>query len=217
MPTPISLVVASGNPKKLAEIRALLEPLGIRTLAPAEVGGLPGVDEDAPDFAGNAAKKATSGAAHCGHLCLADDSGLTVVALDGAPGVHSARFAGRHGDDAANNALLLERLDGALDRRAAFVCSLAVAAPDGRLIATASGRVEGRIATAPRGDGGFGYDPVFELDDPRAPDHPGTGRTFAEIGAEAKGAVSHRGRALRALVEALPAALETVRRAPETS
>lgn len=215
MPAPIEFVVASGNPKKLAEIRALLEPLGVRTLAPSDVGGLPDVEEDAPDFAGNAAKKARSGAAHSGRLCLADDSGLAVDALDGAPGVRSARFCGRHGDDAANNAVLLERLAGADDRSAAFVCSLAVAAPDGTLVATAQGRVGGRIAAAPRGEGGFGYDPLFELDDPDAAEHPGSGRTFAELGAAVKAEVGHRGRALRALVERLPAALEALRASNE--
>lgn len=203
----LEIVVASGNAKKLAEIRALLEPLGVRALAPSDVGGLPDVIEDAPDFAGNAAKKAREGAAGCGRPCLADDSGLEVCALDGAPGVFSARFAGTHGDDAANNALLLERLTGVDDRRAAFVCSLAVATPDGTVIARAEGRVAGRIAHAPRGAGGFGYDPLFELDDDDARDHPGTGRTFAELGTDVKAAVGHRGRALRALVAILPAAL----------
>lgn len=207
----IEIVVASGNAKKLAEIRALLEPLGVRALAPADVGGLPDVVEDARDFAGNAAKKARAGAASCGRPCLADDSGLVVDALDGAPGVHSARFCGTHGDDAANNALLLERLADADDRRAAFVCALAVALPDGSVVARATGRVSGRIARAGRGASGFGYDPVFELFDDDAPDHPGTGRTFAELGAAAKAEVGHRGRALRALVADLPAVLRAAR------
>lgn len=208
MTASIELVVASGNVKKLAEIRALLEPLGVRTLAPADVGGLPEVDEDAPDFEGNARKKAISGARACGRWCLADDSGLVVDALDGAPGVLSARFAGSHGDDAANNALLLERLTEVAplpeQRTAAFECAVALARPDGTIVVTTRGRVGGRILAAASGAGGFGYDPLFALADPEVPNHPGTGRSFAELGPVVKGAVSHRGRALRALVKRLP-------------
>jgi XTP/dITP diphosphohydrolase len=205
---PVELVVASGNAKKLFEIRALLEPLGVRTLAPPDVGGLPDVDEDAPDFEGNARKKAASGARACGRWCLADDSGLVVDALHGAPGVFSARFAGEHGNDAANNALLLERLAEVAprseQRTAAFECAVALARPDGTVVATTRGRVGGRILAAASGVGGFGYDPLFALDDPEVPDHPGTGRSFADLGPGVKGSVSHRGRALRALVERLP-------------
>ncbi|MEZ5977262.1 MAG: RdgB/HAM1 family non-canonical purine NTP pyrophosphatase [Planctomycetota bacterium] len=204
----VELVVASGNAKKLAELRAILEPLGVRTLAPADVGGPPDVEADAPDFAGNARKKATSGARASDRWCLADDSGLAVDALGGAPGVHSARFAGKHGDDAANNALLLEKLAGRDDRGAAFVCTLALARPDGTVVATFRGEVRGRILERPSGTGGFGYDPLFALDEPG---HPANGRSFAEIGASEKSAVSHRGRALRELARALPELLAAAR------
>jgi XTP/dITP diphosphohydrolase len=195
------LLVASGNAKKLAELVALLAPLGVRLRVPADVGGLPEVEEDAPDFAGNAAKKAASGARAAGRWCLADDSGLVVAALGGAPGVLSARFAGRHGDDAANNALLLARLAGVRDRRAAFVCALALAAPDGRIAGRFEGRVDGRVLEAPRGAGGFGYDPLFTRDEPG---HPSDGRSFAECTPQEKAAASHRGRALALFAAALP-------------
>jgi XTP/dITP diphosphohydrolase len=197
----LELLVASGNTKKLAELVALLEPLGVRLLVPADVGGLPEVDEDAPDFRGNAAKKATSGARAAGRWCLADDSGLVVPSIGGEPGVRSARYAGRHGDDAANNRALLARLAGTTDRRAAFVCVLALAAPSGRVVATFEGRVEGRILTEPRGAHGFGYDPLFAVGNLGAPKDE---RSFAEYSPAEKAQVSHRGRALAAFAALLP-------------
>jgi XTP/dITP diphosphohydrolase len=126
----MELVLASGNAKKLAELRLALSGIDVRLLAPSDVGGLPEVVEDLPTFAGNAARKARAAALHTGRWALADDSGLEVDALGGAPGVLSARFAGRHGDDAANNRLLLERLSDVPDERrgARFVCALALAA-----------------------------------------------------------------------------------------
>jgi XTP/dITP diphosphohydrolase len=195
------LLVASGNAKKLAELVALVEPLGVKVRVPADVGGLPEVDEDAPDFRGNAAKKATSGARAAGLWCLADDSGLVVPAIGGEPGVRSARYAGRHGDDAANNRALLARLAGVDDRRAAFVCVLALAEPTGRVLATFEGRVEGRILAEPRGSGGFGYDPLFAVEDPGAPRDE---RAFAEYSPAEKARISHRGRALAAFATLLP-------------
>lgn len=191
------LLLASGNAKKLRELRELCLPLDVEVVSPDDVGGLPEVVEDGATFAENAAKKARSGALASGLWCLADDSGLEVDHLDGAPGVHSARFAGRHGDDAANNRLLLERLTGVptAERGARFRCSLCLVRPNGAVAAELDGRVEGRILAAPRGTGGFGYDPLFQFDEP----HALAGRSFAELDPAAKAEVGHRGRAMRAL------------------
>lgn len=198
------LLVASDNAKKRAELERLLAPLGCELVAPSAIGGLPPVDEDQPTFAGNAAKKARSGALASGLWTLADDSGLEVEALGGAPGVRSARFAGRHGDDAANNALLLERLAGLPPERrgARFVCALALARPDGSLALAVEGEARGRILEAARGTGGFGYDPLFLFTEAGCAE---TGRPFGELDPVAKACVSHRGRALRILAGRLPA------------
>jgi len=200
----VRLLIASDNAKKRAELERLLAPLGCSLVTPAELGGLAPVDEDQPTFALNAAKKARAGARASGLWTLADDSGLEVAALDGAPGVHSARFAGRHGDDAANNALLLERLAGLPPERrgARFVCALALARPDARLALEVEGEVRGRILESARGSGGFGYDPLFLFTEPGFPE---TGRPFGELDSAAKARVSHRGRALRRLAAGLPA------------
>ena len=197
------LLLASNNAKKLGELRALCEPLGVEVLSPADVGGLPEVEEDRPDFEGNARKKAVSGARATGLACLADDSGLCVDALDGQPGVRSARFAGAHGDDGANNALLLERLADVdeAERGARFVCCLVLVAPEGTPLGTFHGEARGRILRSPRGTSGFGYDPLFEFTEPG---HPQTGCAFAELSPADKAAVGHRGRAVRALAERLP-------------
>ena len=203
MGSTVQLLLASENVHKREELAGMLAPLGVRVLAPHEVGGLPEVVEDQPTFEGNAIKKAQSGARATGHWCLADDSGLEVEILGGAPGVQSARFAGAHGDDAANLRLLLERLDGYEegDRAARFVCVLALARPDGELAADFRGTVRGRILHEPRGESGFGYDPVFLFTEPG---HPQTDRGFAELTAREKAEVSHRGRALRELARRLP-------------
>ncbi len=200
----MELLLSSGNAKKLHELTSLLAPLGIALLKPADVGGLDEVIEDLPTFAGNAAKKAVAAAKATGKWSLADDSGLEVDALDGAPGVLSARFAGTHGDDAANNRLLLEKLDGLpeAERGAQFVCALALARPDGSLAAQIEGTARGHILEAPRGDGDFGYDPIFLFTEPGFSE---TGRGFAELSPAEKSAISHRGRALRALAGQLKA------------
>ena len=199
---PTRLLLASGNPKKLKELAALLGPLGVELARPADVGGLPEVIEDQPDFAGNAAKKARSAALAAGCWALADDSGLEVDALDGAPGVKSARYAGEHGDDAKNNAQLLRELEGVpRERRGArFVCALALARPDGSLAAELEGTCRGVILSAERGDHDFGYDPLFEFAEEG---FAATGRAFAELEPAEKAEVSHRGRALRALASRL--------------
>ena len=196
------ILLASGNQKKLKELTALLGPMGIDLARPDDVGGLPEVIEDLPDFAGNARKKAVSASLHTGLWCLADDSGLEVNHLDGAPGVFSARFAGEHGDDAANNVKLLRELAGVPRelRGARFVCALALTNPQGEVVADIFGTASGTIIEAPRGDGDFGYDPLFEFSEEG---HTETGKTFAELDAPSKSEVSHRGRALRELASQL--------------
>jgi XTP/dITP diphosphohydrolase len=192
------VVLASGNRGKLAELGALLAEAGLDLRPQSEYGVGPG-PEDAPSFVENALSKARHVAAATGLPALADDSGIIVDALGGAPGVRSARFAADagvagadEGDDGANNALLLERLTGVADRRARFCCVLVlVRTPDDPLPLIASGTWEGEILDAPRGEGGFGYDPLF-LD-------PETGRAAAELDRDAKAARSHRGAAVRAL------------------
>jgi XTP/dITP diphosphohydrolase len=199
----VRLLLSSGNAKKLAELAHVLASLDVEVVTPASIGGLPDVVEDQPTFRGNAAKKALSAARHARAWALADDSGLEVDALGGAPGVLSARFAGVHGDDAANNALLLERLRDVPDARrgARFVCALALARPDGALVLEVEGIARGTILRAPRGTRDFGYDPLFLFTEPGFAE---TGRGFAELTPEEKARVSHRGRALRELARRLP-------------
>jgi XTP/dITP diphosphohydrolase len=194
---PEPVVLASANPKKAAEIEAILGDAVHLVPRPASV---PEVVEDADTFEGNARLKAQALVAATGLAAMADDSGLEVEALGGAPGVHSARYAGVHATDADNVARLLADL-AALDpadqrgRRARFRCVLVLRRPDGSEV-VAEGEVAGVIASEPRGSGGFGYDPVFVPDD-------GDGATFAELTPQAKHRISHRGRALAALVAAL--------------
>lgn len=179
---------ASANPHKVAEISRLL-PGGVELMPrPAEVGD---VDEDAPSLEGNAVLKGVEIANHVHGWAMADDTGLEVAALAGEPGVRSARFAGEPPDDAANRALLLERMKGAADRSAVFRTVVALVDDRGEMHLL-RGECRGRIAEAERGDGGFGYDALFVPDD-------GDGRTFAEMSAEEKDAVSHRSRALAQL------------------
>ncbi|MGE0784403.1 MAG: RdgB/HAM1 family non-canonical purine NTP pyrophosphatase [Sandaracinaceae bacterium] len=190
----MKLVVATRNPGKIRELARLLDGLGLElVMLPDDA---PDVIEDADSFEGNATKKALEGAAFTGEPCVADDSGLVVDALGGAPGIHSARYAGTHGDDEANNARLLRELEAVPDdaRTARFVCVLAFADPRGPLGASAHltrGTIEGTILRAPRGDGGFGYDPLFLP--------LGGSLTTAEMPAAAKNEISHRAEAARAL------------------
>ena len=189
------MVLASRNRGKLKELHRLLSAYlgeGVELLSLDDVGLFADVEENGSTFAENALIKARA-AAKSGYVALADDSGLCVEALDGAPGVFSARYAGEHGNDAANNALLLENLKNKTNRRAAFVCAFACVFPDGREPIVAEGRTEGEILTAPRGEGGFGYDPLFYY----AP----FGKTFAELDGEKKNSISHRGAAVAAFAE----------------
>jgi len=199
------LVFATRNKGKLVELRELLA--GIQVLAIDEVGkDIPEVVEDADTFAGNAAKKAREVSAATGLPALADDSGLEVDALGGAPGVYSARYAGEPHSDSANNAKLLEALTGVANRTARFRAVLALADVSGPLgpeIITADGTCEGTILTAPRGTGGFGYDPLFFA--------PELGMTFAEAGVGPKSDLSHRARAMRAIKPRLLSYLASLR------
>ena len=190
----MKMVFASGNKHKVAEIAAMLAPRGFEVEALA----LP-VEEDAPTFAGNAEKKARAALAASGLPSLADDSGLEVDALGGAPGVRSARWAGEPCDDAANNAKLLRELAGVPDARrtARFRCALAFVDRDGALLVS-DGTCEGRIGHAPRGSNGFGYDPLFVI-----VGGDGDGRTMAELPTDEKNRISHRARALAKMAKLL--------------
>lgn len=190
----MKLLVATRNPGKLREIRAIFRLPGVELTGADECPGLPAeIDENAPTFEGNALAKARACCAATGLWTLADDSGLEVTALGGAPGVRSARYAGTPCDHAANNRRLLRELAGTPDRRARFRCVLALCAPDGRHW-LAEGRCEGTIAETPQGDGGFGYDPLFIPE--------GCRRTFAAMAPEEKNRLSHRSRALAAAAAA---------------
>jgi len=186
----IEILLATGNRDKVREIEAILGDLPVTFRSAGEFDGLPEVDEDGETFEENAAKKATVLAAHAGLLALADDTGLVVPALGGEPGLYSSRYAGEGATYADNRQKLLSRIEGVADgeRGACFLCVAVLAGPDG-LIESREGRCEGVILRAPRGEGGFGYDPLFL--------HPPTGKTFAELSLEEKNEVSHRARAMR--------------------
>lgn len=189
------LVVASGNRGKLREIAEILAPLGIEPIAQGELG-VSEAEEPFGTFVENALAKARHASAHTGLPALADDSGICVAALGGAPGVHSARFAGEPKSDDRNNALLVDRLRGSVDRSAHYTCVMVLVrhAEDPEPI-IADGRWYGEVIDTPRGAGGFGYDPYFLV--------PAYGRTVAELTPDEKNAVSHRGVALRRLLELL--------------
>ena len=187
----MTLYCATSNPGKLREFRlAAGEQFQIVPLPGLEE--LTRIEETGESFEANAIQKAVYYSAHAPGLLFADDSGLEVDALGGAPGVRSARFAGRFATDEANNRLLLEKLRHITDRAARFVCAIALA-EQSRLLATFRGVVEGRILDRPRGQNGFGYDPLFF--------HPPFACSLAEVSAEQKFTVSHRGQALRAMLE----------------
>ncbi len=185
----MKLLIATHNPGKLKEIRAIFDIDGLELVGSREVPDIPQVIEDADTLQANAIKKALEPSRLMGWWTLADDSGLEVEALGGAPGVYSARYAGPEADYNANNRKLLDELDGETNRRAKFRCVLALASPDG-MVETVSGTCEGVISDKPRGVQGFGYDPVFIPD--------GHDQTFAELDPETKNRISHRARALDA-------------------
>ena len=192
----IEIVIGSRNPGKLVEIEAILQNFPVKLRSLAEFPDAPDVEETGTTFQENAEKKALELAAHLARKVLADDSGLEVDALDGAPGIYSARYAGEHGDNEANNRKLLKNLEGLpLEQRTArFRCVIALAEP-GRVLLTADGACEGQIAFSPRGTNGFGYDPVFL--------YPPDNMTFGELNESLKNKVSHRANALHQLREQL--------------
>lgn len=206
----MELLFATGNPHKLEEVRSILAPLGIKLLGLDDLDDIPPEPhEDGATFEANARIKAVAYANATQHWCLADDSGLEVDALGGAPGVHSARYARKPGDDPefdnadrdardrANNQKLQREIAHvpSQKRSARFVCTMCLADPDGHVKAETHGTFEGRITDEPRGENGFGYDPMLEL--------PDCGCTSAELSPEEKNARSHRGAAAHAMAEKL--------------
>jgi XTP/dITP diphosphohydrolase len=187
------LVVGTRNVKKRQEILEILADLGIEARDLTGYPDAPEVEEDGKTFEENARKKAVELARHLKQWVLGEDSGLVVPALNGEPGVYSARYAGKQGDDAANNTKLLAELARrpGVSREAYYVCTAVVADPGGEVRATAEGRCHGVIIDDARGDGGFGYDPLFMI--------PEYHQTFGELGARVKHALSHRGRSLARL------------------
>lgn len=194
---PPTLLLGTRNAKKRREIEEILGDLPLDLIDLSAFPDAPEVDEDGATFEANARKKASEYARTLRCWCLGEDSGLVVPALHGRPGVHSARYSGKHGDDAANNARLLADLAPLPhDRRAAYyVCSVALAGPQGDVRAVAEGRCHGAITGELRGTGGFGYDPLFLI--------PEYHRTFGELSPRVKHALSHRARALALLRPAL--------------
>lgn len=201
------VVLATNNAKKLAELRRVLAAEGIEVLGLADVAAYPEPEETETTFEGNALLKARACVAATGLPALADDSGLAVDALGGMPGVRSARWAGPGASDEENLQLVLRQLADLPDARrtARFVCALALALPDGRTGLT-FGEVTGRLAREPQGTNGFGYDPIFRPD--------GHDRTTAQMSAGEKDAISHRGRAIRAMVPLLTVAVAGSRPGP---
>lgn len=191
------MVLGTRNRHKVSELRELLRELPIPVVDLSAFPQAPTVEETGNTFQENARLKAMSLAQALGEWVLGEDSGLVVPALGGEPGVNSACYAGRHGDDAANNALLLERLVGVPDdqRHAYYVCVVALADPTGTIRAEAEGRCHGRIAHQLRGNHGFGYDPLFEI--------PEYHRTFGEMSPLVKRVLSHRARAIEKLLPQL--------------
>lgn len=183
----MKILVATGNLGKLKEFRRLLDIRGLELICLKDLNGdYPDCIEDGGTFRENAEKKVRHWAGLTGMNVLADDSGLAVDALGGAPGVHSARFAGEDATDNSNNTLLVEKLKGVKKRSARFICNLSLGL-SGRDIVNFQGTVDGEILESQRGDNGFGYDPLFY--------HPESGKTFAEISPEMKNSISHRAKA----------------------
>ena len=194
----MKLVLASKNQKKLVEMNEILSHLGIQVCSEAEAGVDVEVEETGTTFEENSLLKARAVMEASGMPAIADDSGLCVDALNGAPGVYSARYGGEGLDDAGRYRLLLENMRGQLDRRCRFVSVITLCMPNGDVI-SARGECPGALAYAPQGENGFGYDPVFFV--------PEKKKTFAQLTPEEKNAISHRGKALEAFQEKLAAYL----------
>lgn len=208
-PFPTQVLLATNNQQKLAELRRILDEAGIsvEVLSLADVASYPDPPETEWTFEGNALIKARAGAVHSGLPTLADDSGLCVDALNQMPGVRSSRWAGPQREDVANLELVLRQIDDVPteERGARFVAVMALVLPDGREFTT-RGEMPGLIADRPKGEGGFGYDPIFSADEQPA-SSTGEPRTNAELTSQEKDAISHRGKAVRAMIPVLRAAL----------
>jgi XTP/dITP diphosphohydrolase len=193
----MEVVIATRNPGKLREIREILAPLCLEVLSLRDFPEIPEILEDGHTFEENAEKKAAAVAHQTGRVAIADDSGLTVNALQGRPGVFSSRYAGENATDADRYRKLLKEMAGVPEgqREAAFICAMAVASPNGK-VEVVKGECRGEIALAPKGSHGFGYDPVFYF--------PEAGKTMAEFEPEVKNRISHRARALEKLKSILP-------------
>ena len=192
----MKIIIATHNKHKLQEMSRILSPMGYEVVTDLDLGiELTDAEENGETFLDNARIKAESGCKESGLPCIADDSGLCVDALGGAPGVYSARYSGVHGDDDGNNKKLLSELEGVPTekRTAHFACAICVSFPDGSEV-TATGKCEGYIGYEKKGTNGFGYDPLFMVGD----------RSLAEMTAEEKDAISHRGNALKELQKILP-------------
>ncbi|MBN1853772.1 MAG: RdgB/HAM1 family non-canonical purine NTP pyrophosphatase [Pirellulales bacterium] len=196
-----TLILGTRNPKKGEELAELIAPLGIDVLTLADISGAMEVVEDGTTFAANASKKACLQAIHLGQWVLAEDSGLCVDALNGQPGVYSARYAGEGATDASNNRRLLAELAGTptARRTAHYHCHMVLSDPMGEIRAQSHGICRGRIRTEPAGTHGFGYDPLFEILEYH--------RTFGLLPPLVKRVISHRGRAMRAIVPQIVAAI----------
>ena len=190
----MKIVVATKNQGKMREIKAILSDEKYEVLSMSDLGIDVEVEENSDTFTGNATKKAVEIMKLCNEITLADDSGLVVEALNGAPGVYSARYAGEHGDDLQNNLLLLKNMENKTNRKAKFVCAMALAFPDGKII-NVEGEFHGLIDYEMKGTGGFGYDVLFYL--------PEYGMTSAEISSEEKNRISHRSKALQLIKDKL--------------
>ena len=200
----IKLLVATTNPGKFAEVKDFLRQLPLEVLSLSDLATWPKIIEDGATFEENALKKARALAEYSGYLTLADDSGLEVDALNGAPGIYSARYCGEEGNDKKNNEKLMHELREIPEekRTGRFVCALALCAPKSRdkIEWIVRESCEGRIAFALKGENGFGYDPLFF--------YPSLGKTFGEIDRAIKATVSHRGKALKKLAEMLPSLVD---------
>jgi XTP/dITP diphosphohydrolase len=190
MQKPVKIVIATRNQGKALEIKSLLKEFAVDMLSLSDVGPIPEVEENGKTFDENAYQKASFTARILGIPALADDSGLTVEALGGAPGVYSARYAGENATDEDRCRKLLKEMEGQNNRKAAFECVISVAVPNGVAL-TYEGRCDGEITRSSVGANGFGYDPVFY--------YPPMGKTFAEMTTEEKNQVSHRGKVFREL------------------
>ena len=199
----MKFILATHNPGKLREMAAILSQYGVEVVSPADVGITVDVEETGPTFAENAMLKAKAICAAADLPAIADDSGLCVDALNGGPGVYSARYGGEGLDDKGRYTLLLQNMRGQTTRAAHFACAIACAFPNGDEL-TAEGRCDGTIAFAPMGEGGFGYDPVFFV--------PEKAKTLGQLTAEEKSAISDRGKALKAFSENLATYLANNRR-----